>query len=538
MVHPRLAMGWTTVHGGPEEIAHHRTWSFNVRVIPHFIDGHHRSDGADRLDVFDPAAGEVVAQVVSGGSSAVDDAVRAAGAAFPSWSEMAVPRRQQVMFSFRELLYRHREEVARLISLEHGKTVDDALGEVNRGIEVVEYACGIPELLKGESSQEVARGVDVHSTRRPVGVCAGVTPFNFPAMVPMWMFPVAIACGNTFVLKPSERDPSASVRLAELFFEAGLPPGVLNVVHGGRDAVQAILAHPGIAAVSFVGSTPVAQMIYAEAARQGKRVQALGGAKNHMIVAPDADLEAAADALVSAAFGSAGERCMAISVVVAVGAVADEIGPLLEKRATGLTVGRGDQPGVEMGPLITREHRDRVAAYVEGGEAAGASVLVDGRHKLADPGFFLGPCVLDHVTPEMDVYRDEVFGPVLAIVRVEDLASALALVNSSPYGNGASIFTGSGHTARWFQRNVTAGMVGVNVPIPVPVSFHSFGGWKSSLFGDTHVYGPEGVHFYTRSQVTTTRWPDPEVDVAGVNLSFPSATAALDHDAPPDPKAP
>lgn len=509
-----------------------------MRLIPHLIDGRHDSDGGSQLDVFDPATGEVVARVPAGGHDQVDAAVAAARGAFPQWSSVAVPGRQKVMFEYRERLYRHQKEIAALISSEHGKTIDDASGEVSRGIEVVEHACALPELLKGQVSQEVARGVDVHSVRRPLGVCAGITPFNFPAMVPMWMFPMAIACGNTFVLKPSERDPSASVMLAELFLDAGLPPGVLNVVHGQREAVEALLAHPDIAAISFVGSTPVAQMIYTEAARHGKRVQALGGAKNHLVVAPDADLDAAADALVSAAFGSAGERCMAISVVVAVGDTADELGPMLAKRASGLTVGRGDEAGVEMGPLITREHRDRVARYVDGAEDAGASLLIDGRDRMEGAGFFLGPCILDAVTPDMDVYRDEVFGPVLAIVRVADLASALALVNDNPYGNGASIFTSSGHTARWFQQHVTAGMVGVNVPIPVPVSFHSFGGWKGSLFGDTHVYGPEGVRFYTRNQVTTTRWPDPAVDVSGVDLSFPSGSDAAEHDPPPDPKAP
>ena len=508
-----------------------------MRVIPHVIDGRHETGGLHQVDVFDPATGEVVARVAAGANDEVDAAVVAASRAFLEWSRLAVPRRQKIMFDYREKLYRHQKDIASLISLEHGKTVDDAFGEVSRGIEVVEYACALPELLKGEISQEVARGVDVHSVRRPLGVCAGITPFNFPAMVPMWMFPMAIACGNAFVLKPSERDPSTSVMLAELFLDAGLPPGVLNVVHGQREAVEAILVHPDVAAISFVGSTPVARTIYTEAAKHGKRVQALGGAKNHMVVAPDADLDAAADALISAAFGSAGERCMAISVVVTTADTADKLGPMLAKRASNLTVGRGDQAGVEMGPLITREHRDRVAGYVDNGEAAGASVLVDGRGRIEDAGFFLGPCILDEVTPDMAVYRDEVFGPVLAIVRVEDLASALALVNGNPYGNGASIFTSSGHTARWFQQHVTAGMVGVNVPIPVPVGFHSFGGWKGSLFGDTHVYGPEGVRFYTRNQVTTTRWLDPAVDASGVNLSFPSARPA-EHDPPPDPKAP
>jgi malonate-semialdehyde dehydrogenase (acetylating)/methylmalonate-semialdehyde dehydrogenase len=513
-----------------------------VNTIPHYIDGATRPAGdGTHADVFDPGRGEVVARVPLAGPGEVDAAVAAAVAAFDGWSRLAVPRRQRVLFAFRTLLERSQRDVARLISTEHGKTLDDALGEVARGLEVVEYACGVPELLKGEYSREVSRGVDVFSSRQPLGVCVGITPFNFPAMVPLWMFPMAIAAGNTFVLKPSERDPSASVLLAELFTEAGLPPGVLNVLHGDRTAVEALLAHPDVAAVSFVGSTPVARSIYAGAAANGKRVQALGGAKNHLVVAPDADLEVTADAVVSAAFGSAGERCMAVSVVVAVGDVADRLAPLLKERVGNLQIGPGDDPSTDMGPLITEAHRDRVAGYVDGGVGAGASLVVDGRGEMERAGFFLGPSILDHVTTDMDVYRDEVFGPVLAVVRVPDLPSAVALLNDNPYGNGAAVFTESGRTAHWFQQNVHAGMVGINVPIPVPVAFHSFGGWKSSLFGDTHVYGPEGIRFYTRNQVVTTRWPDPRVDTPGVDLNFPMVSggaATPTPEVPEDPKAP
>ncbi len=435
-------------------------------------------------------------------------AFRAAADAFPVWRDTSISRRQQVLFDYRDLLRAHTDEIAALITAEHGKTLDDARGEVGRGIEVVEYACGIPQLLKGEYSEQVAGGVDIHSVRQPLGVCGGITPFNFPAMVPLWMFPMAIACGNTFVLKPSERDPSPSMLLADLFAEAGLPDGVLNVVHGDRVAVDALLEHAGVSAVSFVGSTAVAQHVYATAASHGKRVQALGGAKNHIVVAPDADLAAAADAIVSAAYGCAGERCMAASVVVAVGDAGDTLLPLLKERIDGLRVGPGADPDVDMGPLITAEHRDRVASYVDRGVQAGAELVVDGRDLTSRSGYFLGPCLLDCVTPDMDVYRDEIFGPVLGIVRTQDLGEALQVVNDNPYGNGAAIFTRSGGAARAFSRDVTAGMVGVNVPIPVPMSFYSFGGWKSSLFGDAHIYGPDAVRFYTAGKVVTTRWPD------------------------------
>ena len=489
-----------------------------MRTVEHRIGGKDVTSSNGYSDIVDPATGEVVARHAIATDGDVDAAVREAAAAFAPWSDTSVSARQQILFAARDLLRRATDDLARLITAEHGKTLDDARGEVGRGIEVVEYACGLPELVKGEYSEQAARGVDIHSTRQPLGVCAGITPFNFPVMVPLWMIPMAVVTGNAFVLKPSERDPSASLLLADIFAEAGLPDGVLNVVHGDRVAVDALLAHPDVAAVSFVGSTPVARHVYATAAQHGKRVQALGGAKNHIVVLPDADLAAAADAVVSAAYGSAGERCMAASVVVAVGAAGDALVPLLTERIGGLTVGPGDADGVDMGPLITAEHRDRVAGYVESGVSAGADLVVDGRELIGRPGYFLGPCLLDRVTPEMDVYRDEIFGPVLSIVRAGDLDEALQVIADNPYGNGASIFTRSGGAAREFSRHVSAGMVGVNVPIPVPMSFYSFGGWKSSLFGDAHVYGPEAVRFYTAGKVVTTRWPDD--DVEGMQLNF------------------
>jgi malonate-semialdehyde dehydrogenase (acetylating)/methylmalonate-semialdehyde dehydrogenase len=477
---------------------------------------------ADRTGpVYNPSTGEQTGTVAFAGEALVDGAVTAAAAAFPAWRDTSLVRRQQILFDYRALLRGHTDDLARIVTREHGKTLDDARGEVGRGIEVVEYACGLPELLKGEFSEQVSGGVDLHSTRQPLGVCAGITPFNFPVMVPLWMFPMAIAMGNAFVLKPSERDPSASLLLAELFAEAGLPDGVLNVVQGDRVAVEALLAHPGISAVSFVGSTAVARHIYSTAARNGKRVQALGGAKNHMVVLPDADLEAAADAAVSAGYGSAGERCMAVSVVVAVGEAGDALVGLLKERIGGLCIGDGMEPGTDMGPLITAQHRDRVAGYVERGVEEGAELVVDGRELRPDSqGFFLGPTLLDRVTPGMDVYRDEIFGPVLSVLRAADLDEALALVNGNPYGNGAAIFTSSGASARQFQRDVTAGMIGVNIPIPVPLSFYSFGGWKDSLFGASSIYGPEGVTFYTRPKVVTSRWPKPAR--AGLDLGFSS----------------
>ncbi len=480
------------------------------------------AEGRWRGELRNPATGEVTGAVRYASAAEVDAAVSAAVAAFATWREATLGERARVLFGFRELVQRHRDELASLITAEHGKTHGDALGEIARGAEVVELACGIPQLLKGEMSESVSRGVDTYSMRQPLGVVAGITPFNFPAMVPMWMFPLAVACGNAFILKPSEKDPSTSGRLAELFVEAGLPPGVLTVVNGDAAAVDRILEHPDIKAVSFVGSTPVARHVYESGTRHGKRVQALGGAKNHMIVLPDADLGLAADAAVSAGFGSAGERCMAISVVVAVGDVADPLVDEVATRVARLRVGPGDETGVDMGPLITEAHRDLVEAYVAAGEADGAKLVVDGRaHPVASgPGYFLGPTVIDHVTPSMSVYTDEIFGPVLCFVRAASYDEAIELVNSNPYGNGTAIFTNDGGAARRFQHEVEAGMVGINVPIPVPVATFPFGGWKASLFGDTHVYGADGVRFYTRNKVVTSRWPDPSH--GGVSLGFPT----------------
>jgi len=444
--------------------------------------------------------------------------VAAAKAAFPEWRATPSIRRARILTRFRELLEAHRQDFTRLITEEHGKTLADAAGSLQRGIEVVEFACGAPHLVKGEHAEDVGRGIDCHSMLQPIGVCAGITPFNFPVMVPLWMFPVAIACGNTFVLKPSEKVPSASMRMAELFTEAGLPDGVFNVVHGDKEAVDAILAHPDIKAVSFVGSTPIARYVYETAAHSGKRVQALGGAKNHAVVLPDADLDFTADALVGAAYGSAGERCMAISAVVAVGDAGDALVEKIRQRAVKLPVGPGDQHGVEMGPLITRVHRDRVKGYVDTGEKEGARLVLDGRDFKRGEGFFLGPTLFDHVKPEMTIYRDEIFGPVLVVLRAQTLDEAIRLVNSNPYGNGTAIFTRSGAAARRFQNEIEVGMVGINVPIPVPMAFFSFGGWKSSLFGDLHVHGMEGVTFYTRTKVVTTRWPAGDVAAPGLNM--------------------
>ncbi len=475
-------------------------------------------DGA----VFDPATGRIARRVDFASVEEVDAAVRAARAAFPAWRATSVGRRSEILFRIRNLVDAHRAEIAAFLTAEHGKVPSDALGEVARGLENIEFACGIPQMLKGGFSEQASTGVDVYSIRQPLGVVAGITPFNFPAMVPMWMFANALACGNTFVLKPSEKDPSASNYLAELLAEAGLPEGVFNVVHGDRVAVDRILEHPDIAAVSFVGSTPVARHIYETGTRHGKRVQALGGAKNHMIVLPDADVEMAADAAVSAAFGSAGERCMAVAVVVAVGNVADPFVEAVKARLPRITVGPGTDPASEMGPLVTREHRDRVASYLESGAAQGAEVVVDGReHALyrESDGFFLGVSLIDRVETSMDCYRDEIFGPVLEVMRVATYAEAVQLINDNPYGNGTAIFTRDGGAARRFQFEVEAGMVGINVPIPVPVAYYSFGGWKASLFGDTHMYGPEGVSFYTRAKVVTARWPDP--GTSKVDLGFP-----------------
>jgi malonate-semialdehyde dehydrogenase (acetylating) / methylmalonate-semialdehyde dehydrogenase len=492
--------------------------------VTHWIGGKPWEGAAERRgDIYDPATGRVTGTVDFASATVAGDAVAAAAKAFPGWRSVSLAKRTSVLFAFRELLVAHRAELAGLVSSEHGKVTSDAGGEVARGLEVVEFACGIAHLLKGGFSENVSTGVDAYSIRQPLGVVAGITPFNFPAMVPMWMFPVAIACGNSFVLKPSEKDPSASLLLARLLAEAGLPDGVFNVVQGDKEAVDALLTHPEVRAVSFVGSTPIARYVYETGTASAKRVQALGGAKNHMVVLPDADMDLAADAAVSAGFGSAGERCMAVSVLVAVGSAGDELVGKIADRVGGLRVGPGSDERSEMGPLVTGAHRDRVASYLDTGVKEGATLAVDGRmHPViggdAD-GFWLGPSVLDHVTPEMSCYRDEIFGPVLSVVRVPSYDDALQLVTENPYGNGTAIFTNDGGAARRFVSEAEVGMIGVNVPIPVPVAYYSFGGWKASLFGDTHVYGTEGIHFYTRGKAVTSRWLDPSH--GGVNLGFP-----------------
>jgi len=496
-----------------------------VKHVTHWIGGKPWTGGqAERHgDIYNPATGQVTGTVDFAGPAEVAAAVQAAAGAFPAWRATSLVKRTAVLFAFRELLRARQADIAALISAEHGKVASDAAGEVARGLEVVEFACGIPHLLKGGFSENVSTGVDAYSIRQPLGVVAGITPFNFPAMVPMWMFPIAIACGNAFVLKPSEKDPSASLLLAELLAEAGLPDGVFNVVHGGKAAVDAVLAHPDVRAVSFVGSTPVARYVWQTGAAAGKRVQALGGAKNHMVVLPDADLDLAADAAVSAGFGSAGERCMAISVLIAVDPAGDELVAKIAERVARLRVGPGSDERAEMGPLVTAAHRDKVAGYLDSGVREGAVLAVDGRdHPVtggAAEGFWLGPSVLDHVTPPMSCYADEIFGPVLSVVRVPTYDDALGVVNANPYGNGTAIFTNDGGAARRFTSEVEVGMVGINVPIPVPMAFYSFGGWKASLFGDTHVHGTEGVHFYTRGKAVTSRWLDPSH--GGVNLGFP-----------------
>jgi len=496
-----------------------------VKHVTHWIGGKPwtGSQAERHGDIYNPATGQVSGTVDFAGPAEVAAAVQAAAGAFAAWRATSLVKRTAVLFAFRELLRARQADIAALISAEHGKVASDAAGEVARGLEVVEFACGIPHLLKGGFSENVSTGVDAYSIRQPLGVVAGITPFNFPAMVPMWMFPIAIACGNAFVLKPSEKDPSASVLLAELLAEAGLPDGVFNVVHGSKPAVDAVLAHPDVRAVSFVGSTPVARYVWQTGSAAGKRVQALGGAKNHMVVLPDADLDLAADAAVSAGFGSAGERCMAISVLVAVDPAGDELVAKIAERVARLRVGPGTDERAEMGPLVTAAHRDKVAGYLDSGVRKGAVLAVDGRgHPVtggAAEGFWLGPSVLDHVTPPMSCYADEIFGPVLSVVRVPTYDDALGVVNANPYGNGTAIFTNDGGAARRFTSEVEVGMVGINVPIPVPMAFYSFGGWKSSLFGDTHVHGMEGVHFYTRGKVVTSRWLDPSH--GGVNLGFP-----------------
>ena len=492
-----------------------------VKRISHWIGGRVVEGQSGRSGpVYNPALGRQTGEVDFATREEIDLAVQTARKAFPAWRAMSLSKRTALFFTIRELFDHHREDIARLLTAEHGKVLSDALGEVARGLEVIEYCCGIPELLKGEFSEQASTGIDVYSIRQPLGVVAGITPFNFPAMVPMWMWAPALACGNTFVLKPSEKDPSASNWTAELLKEAGLPDGVFNVVHGDKVAVDALLEHPDVAAISFVGSTPIARYVYETGTKTGKRVQALGGAKNHMIVLPDADIEMAADAAVSAAYGSAGERCMAISQVVAVGDAADRLVKAIEDRLPKIKVGNGLEADVEMGPLVTREHRDKVASYIEGAREQGAEVVADGRENTPEgDGFFLGVSLLDNVTPEMDAYKDEIFGPVLGVTRVGTYDEAVKLVNDNPYGNGTAIFTRDGGVARQFQFDVQAGMVGINVPIPVPVAYYSFGGWKNSLFGDSHVYGPEGINFYTRGKVVTSRWPDPAT--SKVDLGFP-----------------
>ncbi|MGW1257240.1 CoA-acylating methylmalonate-semialdehyde dehydrogenase [Streptomyces sp. NPDC002513] len=498
-----------------------------TKIVNHWIGGK-TVDGASGTygPVTDPATGAVTTQVAFATVDEVDAAVAAAKEAFVTWGQSSLAQRTSVLFAFRALLDAHRDEIAELITAEHGKVHSDALGEVARGLEIVDLACGINVQLKGELSTQVASRVDVASIRQPLGVVAGITPFNFPAMVPMWMFPIAIACGNTFVLKPSEKDPSVSVRLAELLAQAGLPDGVFNVVHGDKVAVDRLLAHPDVTAVSFVGSTPIARYIHTTATANGKRVQALGGAKNHMLVLPDADLDAAADAAVSAAYGSAGERCMAISAVVAVGAIGDALVEKIRERAEKIKIGPGDDPASEMGPLITKAHRDKVASYVTGAAAEGAEVVLDGSAYTYEgagyeDGHWIGISLLDKVPTTAKAYQDEIFGPVLCVLRAETYEDGVALINDSPFGNGTAIFTRDGGAARRFQLEIQAGMVGVNVPIPVPVGYHSFGGWKDSLFGDHHIYGNDGTHFYTRGKVITTRWPDPSEAPAGVDLGFP-----------------
>jgi malonate-semialdehyde dehydrogenase (acetylating)/methylmalonate-semialdehyde dehydrogenase len=488
--------------------------------ITHWINGAPDAKKPERSgDIYNPATGKVTGTVAFANAATVDLAVSAATAAFAEWRHSSLTKRTQVLFAFRELVQQNKEKIAALITAEHGKVLSDAAGEVTRGLEVVEFACGIPHLLKGGFSEEVSTGVDVYSIRQALGPVAIISPFNFPAMVPMWFFPVAIACGNTVVVKPSEKDPSAAMFMAKLWKEAGLPDGVFNVVHGDKEVVDALLVHPGIKSISFVGSTPIARYVYETGTKVGKRVQALGGAKNHMIVLPDCDLELAADAAINAGFGSAGERCMAISAIVAVEPIGNALVARIKSRMAKIVTGDGTK-GSDMGPLVTAVHRDKVASYIEAGAKEGATVVVDGRDlKVDGDGFFLGPTLLDNVTPKMSVYTDEIFGPVLSIIRVNTYDQALNLVNSHQYGNGTAIFTNDGGAARRFHNEVEVGMVGINVPIPVPMAYYSFGGWKNSLFGDSHAHGTEGVHFFTRGKVVTSRWLDPSH--GGINLGFP-----------------
>ncbi len=482
-----------------------------MRVIDHFINGEHfRGQNKNTVDVFNPASGEITAHVALASAQETEIAITAATEALNSWSKTPPLKRARVMFKFKELLEKNIDELASIITSEHGKVISDAKGEIARGLEVVEFACGIPQLLKGDYTEQVGTGIDSYSVRQPLGVCAGITPFNFPVMVPMWMFPMAIACGNTFILKPSEKDPSASIFMADLLKQAGLPNGVFNVVQGDKTAVDTLLSDPRISAVSFVGSTPIAEYVYRTGTHHGKRIQALGGAKNHLVVMPDADIDQAVDALMGAAYGSAGERCMAISVGVVVGDVADVLVEKLIERIAELRVGNGAINEPDMGPLVTSAHLEKVKSYIETGIKEGAHLKADGRDTLVpehENGFFLGGCLFDHVTSDMTIYKEEIFGPVLSIVRVDDFDTAVQLINDHEFGNGVSLFTRDGHTAREFSSQIKVGMVGVNIPIPVPVAFHSFGGWKRSLFGDHYAYGPEGVRFYTHLKTVTTRWP-------------------------------
>jgi malonate-semialdehyde dehydrogenase (acetylating)/methylmalonate-semialdehyde dehydrogenase len=494
----------------------------SVRVT-HWINGQLWNGTAERSgDVYDPATGQITKSVDFASTATLDEAVAVAKAAFPQWRDTSLTKRTQIVFAFRELLNANKEKVAALITEEHGKVLSDALGEVTRGQEIVEFACGIPHLLKGGFSEGVSNGVDVYSIRQPLGVVGIISPFNFPAMVPMWFFPVAIATGNTVVVKPSEKDPSAVMFIADLWKQAGLPDGVFNVVHGDKEAVDALLAHPDVKSISFVGSTPIARYVYETGTKAGKRVQALGGAKNHMLVLPDADLDLAADQAINAGFGSAGERCMAISVLVAVEPIADTLVAKIADRMATLKTGDGRRD-TDMGPLVTQLHRDKVASYVDAGEEAGAKVVVDGRNPEVDGaagGYWLGPTLFDNVTTDMSIYTDEIFGPVLSVVRVDSYEAGVALINAHPYGNGTAIFTNDGGAARRFQNEIEVGMIGINVPIPVPMAYYSFGGWKNSLFGDTHAHGTEGVHFFTRGKVVTSRWLDPSH--GGINLGFPT----------------
>lgn len=491
-----------------------------MNQITHWINGALDTQSPQRSgDIYNPATGNTTTTVAFGNAATVDRAVDAATAAFSNWRHSSLTKRTQILFAFRELVQVNKEKIAALITAEHGKVLSDAAGEVTRGLEVVEFACGIPHLLKGGFSEEVSTGVDVYSIRQALGPVAIISPFNFPAMVPMWFFPVAIACGNSVIVKPSEKDPSATMFMAQLWKEAGLPDGVFNVVHGDKEVVDALLTHPGIKSISFVGSTPIARYVYETGTKAGKRVQALGGAKNHMVVLPDADLELAADAAINAGFGSAGERCMAISAIVAVEPIASALVARIKSRIARISVGDGTQ-AVDMGPLVSAVHRDKVASYIQAGVDAGATLVVDGRTiEMAGDGFWLGPTLFDNVTPEMSIYKEEIFGPVLSVIRVDTYDHALALVNTHQYGNGTAIFTNDGGAARRFQNEVEVGMVGINVPIPVPMAYYSFGGWKNSLFGDSHAHGTEGVHFFTRGKVVTSRWLDPSH--GGINLGFP-----------------